>query len=206
MKLTVVHRARRIDARRERLGVRHGQQPLHRDLGKGRIADMPVTFHICELAGLDLQVESLCRQRIVDGLAEAEHVEQQQGGQALAGRRALPHPHAAISGGDRRRIVAAMPGEIVGVMQAALGAQAAHHVGGDPAAVKRISSAARDRRQGLGEGGKSDAITGQRRLAFGQHRGTGRRIAAQPVRIARPIAGDARCDDEAVLGQLDRRL
>ncbi len=136
----------------------------------------------------------------------AEDVEQQQRGQALARRRAFPHARAAIAGRDRRGIVAAMAREILARVQAALGAQAAHDVVGDPAAIEGIGAVARDRLHGLGEGGEGDAVAGARRLALGQQDGARGRIGAQPVDVAAPIGGDPGRDREALGGERDRGL
>jgi hypothetical protein len=99
-----------------------------------------------------------------------------------------------------------MAREILARVQAALRAQAAHDVVGDPAAVEGIGTVARDGFHGFCEGGKGDAVAGQRRLAFGQQHGARSRIGAQPVGSTAPIGGDLRRDREALGGEVDGGL
>jgi hypothetical protein len=87
----VAHGARRIDRGGQALGMRAGQQALHRHAHMLGIGDVAVALGIGQLARLDLGVEAVGGQRVRGQRRLREDVEQQQRGQSLARRRALPH-------------------------------------------------------------------------------------------------------------------
>ncbi len=69
------------------------QQAGDRHLGKGRIGDMRVAFAVGELRCFELQMQAISAQRIAAGLLGAvglQDIQHEQGGEALARRRAFP--------------------------------------------------------------------------------------------------------------------
>ena len=97
-------------------------------------------------------------------------------------------------------------GEILQRVQPADAAQRLDHVVGDLAGVERVAAVPGDRAQRLAEFRLMDHVAGHRRLAVRQQIALGVGAVLQLLELVLPVEGDARRDDIAFLGGLDRGL
>ena len=177
------------------------------DMNLGGVADILLAHQIGDPRGLGLEMETLDAERWKFGQVEAgEDVQHDKHGDARAVRRALPDVMALVQGADRRRRFGAVGGKIFQRVQAADAAQGVDHVGGDLAGVERVAAFAGDRAQRLAELRLMDHVAGDRRLAVRQQIARGVGAVLELFKAVLPVEGDARGDDVAFFGGLDRGL
>ena len=171
------------------------------------IADILLAHHVGDARGFGLEMEALDAERREFRQVEArEDVQHHQHGDARAVRRALPDVVALVHGADRRGGLGRVRGKVFQRVQAADAAQRLDHVGGDLAGVERVAAVLGDRAQRLAEFGLMDHVAGHRRLAVRQQIALGVGAVLQLLELVLPVEGDARRDDIALFGGLDRGL
>ena len=178
------------------------QQIVDVHIGKARIGQQRIPHPVGHARGIDLGLQPLGRERVRARLQALQNVQQQQGNDALARRRALVHHMVSEPALDRLHELATIGGEVLKRVHATEAAQIGDDVLRDLSLVEAGAALLGDFAQGGAQLRLAVNRSDGRCLAIDQHdvaRGGG----GQQLRVHGPVGAGARRHGIALLGEAD---